>query len=150
MPNLILLGAEKGRWDYPTLREKAVKKFKQHDPDSILIEKKASGQSLIQDLRLTGLPIFEYQPDKDKVARAYSITSLFHNRRIFAPFRKDWAMEVIDETRAFPAGMHDDYVDTVTQALIWMRNGGYVVNGADTWLDKREQEIYNREGRSYY
>ena len=150
MPNLILLGAEKGRWDYPTLREKAVKKFKQHDPDSILIEKKASGQSLIQDLRLTGLPIFEYQPDKDKVARAYSVTSLFHNRRIFAPFRKDWAMEVIDETRAFPAGMHDDYMDTVTQALIWMRNGGYVVNGADTWLDKREQEIYNREGRSYY
>ena len=150
MPNLILLGAEKGRWDFPTLREKAVKKYNEHNPDSILIEKKASGQSLIQDLRLTGLPIFEFQPDRDKVARAYSITSLFHNRRIYAPFKKDWAMEVIDETRAFPAGLHDDYVDTLTQALIWMRNGGYVSHGADTWLDKREQEIYNRDGRKFY
>jgi hypothetical protein len=59
-------------------------------------------------------------------------------------------MEVIDETRAFPAGLHDDYMDTLTQALIWMRNGGYVSHGADTWLDKREQEIYNRESRKFY
>ena len=150
MPNLILLGAEKGRWDFPTLREKAVSKYNEHNPDSVLIEKKASGQSLIQDLRLTGIPIFEYQPDRDKVARAYAVSSLFHNGRIYAPFQKDWAMEVIDEIRAFPTGLHDDLVDTVTQALLWMRNGGYVANTADTFLDKREKEIYNRESRRYY
>ena len=150
VPNLILLGAEKGRWDFPTLREKAVSKYHEHNPDSVLIEKKASGQSLIQDLRLTGIPIFEFQPDRDKVARAYAISSLFHNGRIYAPFKKDWAMEVIDEIRAFPTGLHDDLVDTVTQALLWMRNGGYVSNTADTFLDKREKEIYNRESRRYY
>ena len=150
VPNLILLGAEKGRWDFPTLREKAVSKYHEHNPDSVLIEKKASGQSLIQDLRLTGIPIFEYQPDRDKVARAYAVSSLFHNGRIYAPFQKDWAMEVIDEIRAFPTGLHDDLVDTVTQALLWMRNGGYVANTADTFLDKREKEIYNRESRRYY
>ena len=150
VPNLILLGAEKGRWDFPTLREKAVAKYHEHNPDSVLIEKKASGQSLIQDLRLTGIPIFEFQPDRDKVARAYAISSLFHNGRIYAPFKKDWAMEVIDEIRAFPTGLHDDLVDTVTQALLWMRNGGYVSNTADTFLDKREKEIYNRESRRYY
>ena len=59
-------------------------------------------------------------------------------------------MDVIDEVRAFPTGLNDDFVDTVTQALIWMRNGGYVVNSKDTWLDKREQEIYNRSSRHYY
>ena len=59
-------------------------------------------------------------------------------------------MEVIDEIRAFPTGLHDDLVDTVTQALLWMRNGGYVSNTADTFLDKREKEIYNRESRRYY
>ena len=59
-------------------------------------------------------------------------------------------MEVIDEIRAFPTGLHDDLVDTVTQALLWMRNGGYVANTADTFLDKREKEIYNRESRRYY
>jgi predicted phage terminase large subunit-like protein len=146
----VLLGAERGRWDYPTLREKAVKKYEEHKPDSILIEKKASGQSLIQDLRMTGLPIFEFQPDRDKVARAYSITSLFHNKRIYAPFKKDWAMDVIDEARTFPTGSHDDYMDTLSQALIWMRNGGYISHTKDTWLDKREKEIYNRESRRYY
>ena len=151
MPNLVLLGAERGRWDYPTLRTKAVSKYEEHKPDSILIEKKASGQSLIQDLRMTGLPIFEFQPDRDKVARAYAITSLFHNGRIYAPFKKDWAMDVIDEARTFPTGSHDDYMDTVSQALLWMRNGGYVSHGADTWLDKREKEIYNKESsRRYY
>ena len=151
MPNLVLLGAERGRWDYPTLRTKAVKKYEEHKPDSILIEKKASGQSLIQDLRMTGLPIFEFQPDRDKIARAYAITSLFHNGRIYAPFKKDWAMDVIDEARTFPTGSHDDYMDTVSQALLWMRNGGYVSHGADTWLDKREKEIYNKESsRRYY
>jgi predicted phage terminase large subunit-like protein len=150
IPNLVLLGAERGRWDYPTLREKAVKKYEEHKPDSILIEKKASGQSLIQDLRMTGLPIFEFQPDRDKVARAYSVTSLFHNKRIYAPFKKDWAMDVIDEARTFPTGSHDDYMDTLSQALIWMRNGGYISHTKDTWLDKREKEIYNRESRRYY
>jgi len=149
-PNLILLGAERGRWDYPTLREKAVKKWTEHKADSILIEKKASGQSLIQDLRLAGLPIFEFNPDKDKITRAYTITGLFHNGRIYAPFKKDWAMDVIDEARAFPTGSHDDYMDTISQALLWMRNGGYVSNSADTWLDSQEENIYNRQRKRYY
>ena len=150
MPNLILLGAERGRWDFPTLRSKVVEKYNDYNPDSVIIEKKASGQSLIQDLRMTGIPIFEYQPDRDKVARAYAITSLFHNGRIHAPFNKVWAKEVIEESRAFPASTHDDYMDTLTQALLWVRNGGYLTHGDDTWLDKVEKRVYNREHRAYY
>ncbi|MAK09176.1 MAG: hypothetical protein CML36_01650 [Rhodobacteraceae bacterium] len=150
MPNLILLGAERGRWDFPTLREKVVEKYNDYNPDSVIIEKKASGQSLIQDLRMTGIPIFEYQPDRDKVARAYAITSLFHNGRIHAPFNKTWAKEVMEESRAFPASAHDDYMDTLTQALLWVRNGGYLTHGDDTWLDKAEKRVYNKEHRAYY
>ena len=150
MPNVVLLGAERGRWDFPTLREKVVSKFDQHDPDTVLIEKKASGQSLIQDLRMTGIPIQDYQPDRDKVARTYAITSLFHNGRIYAPFNKAWAKEVMDEARTFPSGAHDDYMDTLTQALLWIRNGGYVTHKDDTWLDKAEESIYNRNRRAFY
>jgi len=150
IPNLVLLGAERGRWDFPTLREKVVEKFDEFTPDSVIIEKKASGQSLIQDLRMTGIPIVDYQPDRDKVARAYAITSLFHNGRIYAPFSKTWAKDVIEESRTFPAGSHDDYMDTLTQALLWVRNGGYITHSDDTWLDKVEQRIYNREQRNYY
>ena len=101
-------------------------------------------------MRLAGLPIFEFNPDKDKVTRAYTITGLFHNGRIYAPFKKDWAMDVIDEARAFPTGSHDDYMDTISQALLWMRNGGYISNSADTWLDSNEENIYNRQRKRYY
>ena len=148
-PNLCLLGAERGRWDYPTLRQKAIDKYEQHQPDSILIEKKASGQSLIQDLRMTGLPIFEFNPDRDKVARVYAITALFHNGRIYAPHDRTWAHEVMEEARVFPTGNHDDYMDTVSQALLWMRNGGYIEHSDNTWVDKAEQRVYNRKEAAY-
>jgi len=154
--NVCLLGATRGRWDYPTLRQKAIDKFEEHKPDSILIEKKASGQSLIQDLRMAGLPIFEFQPDRDKVSRAYAITSLFHNGRIYAPHAKAWTKDVMEEARTFPTGNHDDYMDTISQALLWMRNGGYIDHSENTWLDKAEQRVYNRKqveqakGKSFY
>ena len=148
-PNLCLLGAERGRWDYPTLRQKAIDKYEMHQPDSILIEKKASGQSLIQDLRMTGLPIFEFQPDRDKVARVYAITALFHNGRIYAPHDRTWAHEVMEEARVFPTGNHDDYMDTISQALLWMRNGGYIEHSDNTWVDKAEQRVYNRKEAAY-
>ena len=120
-----------------------------HQPDSILIEKKASGQSLIQDLRMTGLPIFEFQPDRDKVARVYAITALFHNGRIYAPHDRTWAHEVMEEARVFPTGNHDDYMDTISQALLWMRNGGYIEHSDNTWVDKAEQRVYNRKEAAY-
>jgi predicted phage terminase large subunit-like protein len=121
-----------------------------HRPDSVVIEKKASGQSLIQDLRLAGLPIQEYQPDRDKVARAYACSSLFHNSRIYAPLGKTWAKETIEECRQFPAGPHDDIVDSVTQAILYVRNGGYLEHSDNSWLDLDESEVYNRKRRRYY
>ena len=53
------------------------------------------------------------------------LQALFHNGRIYAPLTKH-GHEVMEEARAFPTGNHDDYMDTVSQALLWMRNGGYV------------------------
>ena len=50
----------------------------------------------------------------------------------------------------FPTSTHDDYMDTLTQALLWVRNGGYLTHGDDTWLDKAEKRVYNREHRAYY
>ena len=148
--NMVLLGMEKGRWDFPTLREKAVEKYVKHSPDSIVIEKKASGQSLIQDLRLAGLPIQEYQPDRDKVSRAYAVSSLFHNARIYAPLKKVWATETIEECRQFPSGPHDDIVDSVTQAVLYVRNGGYLEHSDNSWLDLGDESVYNKKRRRFY
>ena len=75
--NLILLGNIKGRFEYPELRRIAQQLYDEHRPDICMIEKKASGQSLIQDMRRAGLPVLEYLPDRDKVARVYAIPQSF-------------------------------------------------------------------------
>jgi predicted phage terminase large subunit-like protein len=148
--SLILLGAKKERFSYPELREYAIEQFNKDQPTVILVEKKASGQSLIQDLRLASLPVMEYQPDRDKVARAHSVAPLFVNGRIYAPLRKKWAEEVIEECRKFPKANHDDYVDTVTQALIYFRNGTFVSNTKDDWISDMEEDIIHRKKRKPY
>ncbi len=125
-----LLEAWHARVDYPDLRKEALKAYREYQPDRVLIEKKASGQSLIRDLRQSGLPVTEYQPDRDKVARAYAAQPLLSAGRIYVPDRR-WADDVIDECATFPFGKHDDLVDTCTQALIWLKNGYRVVHPDD-------------------
>ena len=130
---MIMLGAQKGRWSYPDLRRKTFDLYNYHMPDAVLIEKKASGQSLLQDMRAAGVPVLEYNPDKDKIARAYACTPLFQAGRIWVPKEKRWAEEVIHECATFPAADYDDYVDTVTQAIIWMKDGAWVTHPDDEW-----------------
>ena len=139
--SMIMLGAGRGHWTFPQLREKIMEKYNKHLPDTVLIEKKASGQSLLQELRLAGLPVIAFNPERDKVARAYAVSAIFHNKRIFCPKDKSWALDVINECRTFPNGANDDYVDTVTQAILWMFGGGYVTNTNDPWHNVNESAI---------
>ncbi len=148
--HMILLGAEKKRWEYPDLRARALEKYEKTQPDAVLVEKKASGQSLIQDLRLAGIPVFEFQPDKDKEARAHAISALFHAGKVHAPLDKRWAQEVMEECRQFPNGTYDDYVDTVTQAALWLRNGGWISHPKDAWNMLSEYDIMNQRTRRRY
>ena len=143
--NLVLLGAQKGRWTFPELRDQAKELYTFHNPDMFLIEKKASGQSLLQELASAGIPAMPFEPDKDKVARAHACTPAFHSGRIWHP-NKRWAHEVIDECSAFPNGMYDDYVDTVTQTVIWLRRGSWVQIPEDDW----DEPASNRRQRRFY
>lgn len=118
---VVLLEAWADRVEYPELRREAKQVYREWEPDAVLIEKKASGQSLIQDLRQGGLPVTTYQPDRDKVARAYAVQPLFESGMVWAPDRK-WAEEVIEECSDFPMGDQDDRVDTVTQALLYVKS----------------------------
>lgn len=125
-PALILLSAWRGRVDYPTLRTEALKAYKEDKPDCVLVEKKASGQSLLQDLRRSGVPVAEYQPDRDKVARAYAVQAMLESGQIYYPPRR-WADDVLDECEQFPNGATADYVDTCTQAWLRARNSGMLI-----------------------
>lgn len=122
VPNMILLSQQKGRYEYPDLRQKVQDAYKKFRPDTIVIEKTASGQSLIQDLQRANLPIREYRPDRDKISRAHAVSPVLSAGRVWLPNRA-WAEELKAECLCFPLGAHDDAVDTMTQAILFMREG---------------------------
>lgn len=148
--HIILLGAEKGRWPYPDLKRKVIETLEYHEPDLILIEKKASGQSLLQDLRISGLPVLDWTPDKDKISRAHASTPMFANKRVWAPTRKGFAEDVINECAAFPRGNHDDYVDCVTMAVNYVRQGFFVTNFDEDAEFKEERQWKSKKKRRLY
>ena len=82
--------------------------------------KKASGISLIQELRKGGLPVKAMLPDRSKKSRAHAAEIPFEQGCIWYMDR-NWAQPVIRECAQFPNGQYDDWVDTVTQAVIWLR-----------------------------
>jgi predicted phage terminase large subunit-like protein len=154
--DIMLLGCWAGRVDYPDLRKKAADVAKKDKPDSVLIEKKASGQSLIQDMRRIKIPggkirIRAYQPDRDKIARAYAVQAMLQSGQVYMP-NKPWANELIKQVAKFPSGAppSSDYTDTVTQALLYLRNGLWVSHPDDVEDDiaeanRTEEDIDDNE-----
>lgn len=145
VPNVILLDAFKDRWEFPDLKVKAAEHFRTRSFEAdgrvmVVIEAKASGLSLIQELRRAGIPIQEYKPTRgnDKIARANSVSDLFASGAVWAP-RTRWAEEVIEECASFPNGDHDDFVDSTTQALLRFRQGNWITLPSD-WEDEATPE----------
>jgi len=145
--NLILLNAFRDRMEFPELKKRAVEEWKEWNPDSVIIEKKASGAPLIYELRAMGIPVQEYTPVRgnDKITRLNSVSDLFASGRVWAPGTR-WADEVIDEVASFPSGEHDDYVDAVSLALMRFRKGGFI----RTLLDEEDEPPSFQRKVSYY
>jgi len=133
-PNLILLDSKKGRWDFPELKEVALENYKFWDPDTVIVEAKASGLPLTHELRNMGIPVVNFTPSKgnDKVSRVHSVSPLFEAGMVWAPDEL-FADELIEEVAAFPNGEYDDLVDSMTQALMRYRQGNFVQLPTDSW-----------------
>jgi len=146
-PNLILLDAKKGRYDFPELKALAFEEYEYWDPDTVIIEAKASGLPLTHEMRQTGIPVVNFTPSKgnDKVSRVYAVTPLFEAGRVWAP-DKSWAEELIEEVAAFPEGEYDDLVDSMTQALMRYRQGNFIQLPTDDWQDVEKSAMV----RAYY
>ena len=146
-PALILLDARRGRWDFPELKEIALKEYNYWEPEMVLIEAKASGMPLSDELRRTGIPITNYTPTRgnDKRTRVNSIAPMFESGMVYFPEGRTFAEEVIEECAAFPYGENDDYVDTVTQALMRFRQSGLIQLRMDY-----EEEPVNNTKRVFY
>jgi predicted phage terminase large subunit-like protein len=147
-PQLILLDAFKDRMAFPELKVVALKHYKEWEPDAFIVEKKAAGAPLIQELRQMGIPVQEFSPSRgnDKMVRVNAVADLFTSGKVWAPDSR-WAREVIEEIAAFPVGENDDYVDTTTQALLRYRQGGFIPLDSD---EKDEPKIFRRRAAAYY
>jgi predicted phage terminase large subunit-like protein len=144
--NLILLDAIKGRYEFPELRRLALQQYKYWQPESVIIEAKASGLPLTYELRQMDIPVINFTPSKgnDKHARVNAVAPLFESGMIWAPEQK-FADEVIEECAAFPNGDHDDLVDSTTQAIMRFRQGGLIGHPED-YIDEKKP----KRKRTYY
>lgn len=161
---VLLLDAWQEHLHYPALRKRAKEDFKAWygDDDSgayatkIVVEEKSSGQSLLQDLRLANLPVFAYNPGRaDKVARAevaapYLEAGLFYmlESKQDPGMAVSWARFVLKDFEGFPNSDDDHSVDCFTQAIIYLRDAGFLRIDA---IDIEDEEDYDtkRRGNPY-
>ena len=147
-PAIILLDAEKGRWEFPELKDAALRLYNDYDPDMVLIEQKASGTPLTHELRQMGIPVSAFTPGRgaDKFSRMNACAPVFESGMVWSPESR-WAEEVIEECAAFPNGEHDDLADSMTQAILRFRQGGFIRTRAD--YEDEDIHAYRRR-REYY
>ena len=130
--NIILLNAFKKRMEFPELKKRAFDEYQEWNPDSLIIEAKASGAPLVFELRAMGLPVQEYTPSKgnDKISRLNAVADIFASGRVWVPETR-WAEELVEEVASFPSGEHDDLVDSMSQAIMRFRRGGFLRLASD-------------------
>jgi len=146
-PNIICLDSFKQRMEFPELKQKALELYQEWEPDTLIIEKRASGAPLIYELRQIGVPVSEYTPSKgsDKIARVNAISDLFASGVVWCPDTR-WADELMEELASFPNGDHDDLVDSTSQALLRFRRGGFISLDSD----EEDQPNLRRRRAAYY
>ena len=167
--NAMLMDAWDEHLSYPELRSRVIRDWtseygadssakagmptKGRRPDRLLVEAKASGQSLLQDLRLAKVPAVGYNPGQaDKVSRAHQTAPTLELGLLWIPESAknpgqpvSWAQPFLNQVAKFPVAEHDDYVDTFTQAVIFLKN--------ERWFDLPEARDVDdkpprqREGR---
>jgi predicted phage terminase large subunit-like protein len=140
------MDAKRGRWDFPELKETALEEYNYWEPDMILIEAKATGTPLTDELRRVGIPVVNYTPSRgnDKHTRMHMVAPMFESGRVWAPDKR-FSEDVIDECAAFPHGDHDDFCDSMTMALIRYRKGGFVSLNTDEEDDEASNIISFRQ-----
>ena len=144
--HLILLHSRKGRWDFPELKQVAKEELRAYNPDSVIIEAKASGTPLIQELRRFGVYATAFSPNRgqDKHVRLNTVSPIFEAGHVWRP-DTEWAEEVQEEIASFPYGEHDDLVDATTLALLRYRQGSFV-----RLYDDEEEEPIGKRKYEYY
>lgn len=110
------------RLEYPDLKRAFYQYAEEHKPNMILLEDKASGQQLLQDIkRESHLPLIGIRPKSDKVTRFAAISAMIEAGKLVLPQQAAWLADFEAELFSFPHGSHDDQVDALTQYFDWKR-----------------------------
>jgi predicted phage terminase large subunit-like protein len=146
VPKVMLMYAWTGKLALHDLVEKVEGICRRMRVDKLLIENKASGHSIAQEMRRlyasSGFAVQMYDPKAlDKVARLYSVQHIFSEGMVYAP-NKDWAEMVIRQTSVFPRGKNDDLVDTTSMALNHLRSIGMLTRAAERIADIEESKRF--------
>ncbi len=121
-PNFYLLTVLRKKLDFPDLKRAVRQQSDLFNPTAILIEDKASGTQLIQDLLEAGLSrVTRYKPDGDKIMPLQARTATIENGFVYLPETAHWLADYLHELTLFPAGRYDDQVDSTAQALAWTK-----------------------------
>lgn len=160
--NIILLERLNKRMEFPELLQEVIdgyRKFtktKTNEPPLVLIEEKAAGLSVIQELKKTGARVRGIKRNAnsgDKKSRAHTVSHVFESGRVWVPCNcvmvngvkiftpKPWAQEVIDQCAVFPMGTYDDMVDTVVDAVAHLRKR----SGVETNYDVDDEPVIKIE-----
>lgn len=141
--SVMLMDCWQDRLQYPDLRPKVIDEYdvvfgegkEKKRVDLILVEDKSAGISLIQDLQRAHLPVRAYNPGRaDKLQRLNIVSPIFARGRVWMPesserkgYVKDWVEPLLSQLCSFPDTTHDDFVDSTSQALRFLRDS--------SWLD---------------
>jgi predicted phage terminase large subunit-like protein len=123
--NLYLLHILRKRMEYPELKRAVREQCEAFAADVVVIEDKASGTQLIQELVAEGMhAVTRYQPQTDKDIRMHAQTAMIDNGFVYLPKEAAWLAAYLHELTAFPKGKHDDQADSTAQMLDWFKRGG--------------------------
>ena len=141
---IYLLHVLRERMAYPDLKRAVCRQNNIHRPEVILIEDKASGTQVIQQLIEEGLHnVQRVKPEGDKVMRMHAQTAMIENNFVYVPLEAHWLAEYFHELTTFPRGKYDDQVDSTSQALAWLEKPE---PNALRYLEKLYMDMMDREG----
>jgi predicted phage terminase large subunit-like protein len=144
-----ILNVWRDRAEFPKLKRATVGLAEMYPGATVVIEPKASGLSLLQELRAgTGLVVVSHPISGDKIQRAHSIAPLFESHRLMVPEVAPWMADFEHECEMFPAGRHDDQVDALTLGLDYLRTRGAVPSVVEFWERSAERDNLKKYGRS--
>jgi predicted phage terminase large subunit-like protein len=119
-PRIYLLARRHQRMGFTATKESIRILYAQYLPSAVLIEDKANGSAVIEELQREISGVIAINPEGGKVARAWAASPAVESGSVYLPY-EPWAQEVVEEAAAFPNGAHDDDVDAMTQGINWQR-----------------------------